>query len=307
MTGEETDADVLLLEQELLLESDSRGDDAFEPNGDVLLLDTPLAAAGPLMAIDIGQVRGTIKMPKSRLAPAKHDVKVAGSMTLERASPAEADQVTPKGRLQELLLMARHAAAEYQADEARTRKSLYATLAHAYDLSLVVDQDPRGYARLLDEAGLKMQDRAPMTPILNLVFAPDYDKTRLTEYAAVLAYGHRQLILPSRFRDFLEQAKGGLKGIIEIERLFRKGAEGAVRTSDRSEARVAIAKGLRRLSSRPFREFSTGDDEFFLVVARRTKDGAVMALGEVPRDIPLLERAARRLLSEQQVSASDAD
>ena len=36
--------------------------------------------------------------------------------------------------------------------------------------------------------------------------------------------------------------------------------------------------------------------EFALVMIRRTDEGAVVMLGEVPDDVALVERAARRLL-----------
>ena len=45
--------------------------------------------------------------------------------------------------------------------------------------------------KLIADAGLVVQERAPMTPVVKLVFGPDYDKTRLTEYAAVLSHAHR--------------------------------------------------------------------------------------------------------------------
>ena len=42
------------------------------------------------------------------------------------------------------------------------------------------------YAELLEESGREGQARAPMTPIVKLVFGIDYDKARLTEFAAAL-------------------------------------------------------------------------------------------------------------------------
>ena len=47
-------------------------------------------------------------------------------------------------------------------------------------------EEPEEYNELIEDSGLTVQDRAPMTPIVKLVFGHDYDKTRLTEYAAVL-------------------------------------------------------------------------------------------------------------------------
>src|SRR3546814_7342256 len=46
--------------------------------------------------------------------------------------------------------------------------------------------EPEDYAEILDDAGLKVQARAPMTPIVKLIFGAGHDKARLTEYAAAL-------------------------------------------------------------------------------------------------------------------------
>ena len=56
----------------------------------------------------------------------------------------------------------------------------------AYDFAVAAQRDPDDYAELLEDAGVKAQARAPMTPIVKLVFGIDYDKTRLTEFAAAL-------------------------------------------------------------------------------------------------------------------------
>jgi hypothetical protein len=143
-----------------------------------------------------------------------------------------------------------------------------------------------------------MQDRAPMTPILKLVLGADYDKTRLTDYAAVLTYGHRKLVPPGHFVQFLLHAEGGLKGIVTLERLLRNGEPGE--TAPRREPRLAVARRLRRLEGRSLDAFGMGDDEFALVIARRGANGTIAALAEVPRDVALLERAARRVFAEQQ-------
>ncbi len=71
--------------------------------------------------------------------------------------------------------------------EDRTRDALYEAIGRAYDFSLAAaEATGRGFAELLADAGLSTQDRAPMTPVVKLVFGADYDKTRLTEYAAAL-------------------------------------------------------------------------------------------------------------------------
>ncbi len=241
---DEPDSDVLVLEQELLLHGDCGGDTAFPVESDVLLLDTPLPAAGPVMTIEIGPVRRAHAMPEPHFGPIRSNSTVPAVSSAANSSPAAFERTSSEGHLGDLLLIARQAATAYRADEARTRKSLYATLASAYDLSLAAVQDPQGFARLLDRAGLKMQHRAPMTPILKLVFGSDYDKARLTEYAAVLAHGHRKLVLPGQFAEYLKQAKGGLKAIIERERSLRRGEDGSAQRAERIQPRRSIARRL---------------------------------------------------------------
>jgi hypothetical protein len=294
MASDTLPEDILELDQELLYDSDAGGGEAFPIEPDVLLLDTPAPVAGPVMTIAIAPLRGSQRMPEPSFGPAGK----AGLGPKPVALPEADEEVVPVGHLDELLRIARESADAFGADEARSRKSLYATLAAAYDLSVAVMQDPRGYARLLDQGGLKMQDRAPMTPILKLALGADYDKTRLTEYAAVLTYGHRKLVPPGHFVQFLLHAEGGLKGIVALERLLRSGEPGE--TAPRREPRLAVARRLRRLEGRSLDAFGMGDDEFTLVIARRSANGTIAALAEVPRDVALLERAARRVFAEQQ-------
>ena len=62
-----------------------------------------------------------------------------------------------------------------------------------------------GYAELLEDAGLKAQARAPMTPVVKLVFGSGYDKGRLTEYAAALSWARRQDLPAGALRERLEE------------------------------------------------------------------------------------------------------
>ena len=48
-----------------------------------------------------------------------------------------------------------------------------------------------------------------MTSIVKLVFGADYDKTRLTEFAAALNYAQREQIDFGGFEAFLNVADGG--------------------------------------------------------------------------------------------------
>ncbi|MBS1239460.1 MAG: hypothetical protein H6R45_166, partial [Proteobacteria bacterium] len=89
------------------------------------------------------------------------------------------------------LASARELALVAQSNEDRSRAALYDAISRAYDFSLAAESDPQEFARLLAASGLAKQDRAPMTPVVKLVFGADCDKTRLTEYAAALSFAHR--------------------------------------------------------------------------------------------------------------------
>ena len=64
---------------------------------------------------------------------------------------------------------------------------------------------------MLADAGIKAQARAPMTAVAKLVFGVGCDKTRLTEFAAALQWGHRQNLPLGGFtltdEDFAELTK----------------------------------------------------------------------------------------------------
>ena len=135
-----------------------------------------------------------------------------------------------------------------------------------------------------------------MTPVVKLVFGADYDKTRLTEYAAVLMHAHRRSVAPGTLATFLREADGGLKGVVAEERRLRKQEQG--KPSDgRKAVRPALADKLRALEPLELAELEEADGaEFALVMVRRTPTGAIEIIGEVPDDVPLVERAARKLL-----------
>ena len=89
--------------------------------------------------------------------------------------------------LADRLWAARETAETVKAGEGRTRSALYQALSLAYDFAVAAGENPDEYAELLEESGVKAQVRAPMTPIVKLVFGIDYDKARLTEFAAALS------------------------------------------------------------------------------------------------------------------------
>ncbi len=193
------------------------------------------------------------------------------------------------------LAAAREMAAAAHTSEDRTRTALYEAIGRAYDFSLAAAEAPHEFDELLTDAGLTMQDRAPMTPVVKLVFGADYDKTRLTEYAAALGHAHRLGLARGGLGEFLASAEGGLKGVVRAERRLRK-EEAGKDVEPLDAPRQALAKKLRAMPERDFSTIPTEGSEFALVMIRRTDAGDVVMLGEVPDDVALVERAARKLI-----------
>ncbi|MEZ5680952.1 MAG: hypothetical protein R3E14_06605 [Erythrobacter sp.] len=201
----------------------------------------------------------------------------------------------PEG-LYDCLAAARELAQTAQNTEDRSRKALYSAVGLAYDFSLETESDPEGFDELLNDNGLTVQERAPMTPVVKLVFGADYDKTRLTEYAAVLMHARRIGLERGSLAKFLHEADGGLKGVVNAERRARKEEQGKP-VEDENGVRSALAKKLRKIDPVDFDALDEDGPEFALVMVRRTPEGELVVLGEVPEDIPLVERAARKLLA----------
>jgi hypothetical protein len=188
--------------------------------------------------------------------------------------------------LADRLWAARESAEVCKQADGRSRAALYRALAMAYDFAVAAKRVPDDYSEILDDAGVKAQARAPMTPIVKLVFGVDYDKTRLTEFAAALSYAERENVDFGDFQQFLEQADGGLKGLVAAERKAR-------RPDKPAEDKVEIAKAaLRSAPPIALAQLPT-NEEFALVLTRRNADG-VHEVVELVADAAMLERALRR-------------
>ena len=198
--------------------------------------------------------------------------------------------------LGDYLASAREFAQLARTSEDRTRNALYDAIGRAYDFALAAAAEPQEFAELVEDAGLSVQERAPMTPVVKLVFGVDYDKTGLTEYAAALGHAQRIGLEQGMLADFLRKADGGLKGVVHEERRLRRTESGKPVAEAASGPRKSIARKLRAMDPRPIAAIDRNGDEFALVMVRRTEDGEVVLLGEVPRDVAMVERAARSLL-----------
>ncbi|WP_338241956.1 PAS domain-containing protein [Aurantiacibacter hainanensis] len=198
--------------------------------------------------------------------------------------------------LADWLAAAREMAQTAQNSEERTRSSLYEAVSRAYDFAVAALDAPEDFAELLSDSGLTMQERAPMTPVVKLVFGVDYDKTRLTEYAAVLSWARRTGVERGALGDHLKTAEGGLKGVIAAERAYRREQDGKPAAPKPRGPKKSVVRKLRAMEPRRLESLGGEGEEFGLVMIRRSETGEVLVLGEVPANAALIEKAARELL-----------
>jgi hypothetical protein len=185
--------------------------------------------------------------------------------------------------LADRLGIARDSADAARGADQRSRAALYRALGLAYDFALAAEADEEGYSELLEDAGLKAQARAPMTPVVKLVFGSDYDKSRLTEFAAALSWARRQALPSGALRERLESE--GLKSLVQAERRARR-PEPKPDTGDSARAALRAARPLGHVDI-------PGKAEFVLLIARRDEVGGLAVLGPVA-DEAMLERAIRK-------------
>lgn len=174
---------------------------------------------------------------------------------------------------------------------AANRAALYDALGLVFALYHALEADLDRYGEILAAAGVTRQDRAPFTPVLKLVFGVDYDKTRLTEYAAALAYAHAQGQTPESLARFIAGQEGGIKGCVKAERENRRA--GSSQTGARQLA-DAIDR-LMRLNALDLAAVDIPEDgEFALLLARRRAAGGVEPIRILPEGRGGIEAAIRR-------------
>lgn len=319
--------DILILDNELILDWENGGEGATVTEPGVLLLSNEIPPEPVVKTIDVGQRISIRDLPEFNIGagrafgsgivlgrkdhqpprrvhrPARDDMPspVAVVVPVARdvdAAARSAFQDAGLRDLVELLSEARQFAINYGTMKARTHTALYVALGRTYDLAVHAEGQAEDYARLIEKAGLPVQERAPYSPIVKLVFGADYDKTRVAEFAAAITYGRRKKLSAGEFFRFLNECEGGLKAVVRLERLIRKGDGGVGDGRARIAARPAIASKLRKISPKAWVDVSMQGDEFALLVVRRLPDCSIAIVGEVPRDIALLEKAARKLLAD---------
>lgn len=215
----------------------------------------------------------------------------------DHAALPESASLAEPASLADWLAAAREQALQARSVEDRTRSALYEAIGRAHDFALAAAASPDDFTAMLEDAGMASQERAPMTPVVKLVFGADYDKTRVTEYATALVHAQRIGLGYGALAAYLARSEGGLKGVVAAERLLRRKQEAQPQpAASFTGPRKAIANKLRAIAPRGFDAITPEGDEFALVMVRRIADGAVVMLGEVPGDSALMERAARRIM-----------
>ena len=201
-----------------------------------------------------------------------------------------AEPLDDEASLADWLCAARDSADNAAVCVERSRWALYSAIGQAYDFYLMTEQYPEDYQILLEDAGLVVQERAPMTPIVKLVFGADYDKTRLTEYATALKYAQRNAIAKGALGDLLRQHDGGLKAIVYAEREANRPS--GLLSKARTVGENLLAK-LRSAPSRQLQEIDAGDSEFVVLVARKDLAGELTIVGPVRADDKLTSRVLK--------------
>ena len=211
----------------------------------------------------------------------------AGFDSPDRTVDGDTDHPAFAGSLDDRLMMARESAAAVRAADTRSRAALYRALGRAHDFSLAAAEAQAEYAAMLDQAGIVGQARAPMTPVVKLVFGADYDKTRLTEYAAVLQHAARNGIGSGGLPMFLDMFDGGVKAVVAAERAARKPAAVTPSPAQSLADRPAIAHVSLDTGATP--------GTLVVLVARVAADGTLDVVGSVANDPALAKRALSAL------------
>ncbi len=219
----------------------------------------------------------------------------APAADLSQPENASVQDLPSDAGLHDCLASARELAQTARASEDRSRHALYAAVGRAYDFSLASKDEPEEFNELIEDSGLTVQERAPMTPVVKLVFGHDYDKTRLTEYAAVLSHAHRLELERGSLADYLGKADGGLKGVVNAERRLRR-EESGKEVENEGDVRAQLAKKLRELEELSLEALSGEGPEFSLVMLRRDGTGKIAFIGEIDDDVSLIERAGKKLV-----------
>jgi hypothetical protein len=233
----------------------------------------------------LGELLDTVaeEEPLELIHPVPAEAYAASGEAADEVPEIELDE---SAGIADRLWAARESAEALKAADARSREALYRALGRAYDFAVSSKDHPDEYAELLEDSGVKAQPRSPMTAIVKLIFGIEYDKARITEYAAALSFAEREQVELGGFTAFIEAQAGGLKGLVAAERAARRPEARADTKTEKARERLRAARPL------PLDQIRS-DGEFALVLTRRTIEGTHEPVAVVD-DPAILERAIRR-------------
>lgn len=203
---------------------------------------------------------------RPRLAPMIEDdvYELDADAALGESSPADSDM-----GLADWLAAARVLADSAAQANARGHAALYQAIGRAWGFAQAAEQHPDDYAELLEEAGITATARAPMTPVVKLVFGIHHDKTRLAEYAAILGHAQREQIPPAVLPTYIAGYDGGMKALLRDIRAMNRSGQSAKPTIDAG----AVLRSVEAFGSIDWPEAPEGD--YVLLLARREADGTL--------------------------------
>ncbi len=212
---------------------------------------------------------------------------VEAAAEIDDADPVSGDPGVG-AELADWLALARETAERARSADSRSRSALYQAVSKAWDFALAAEAQPDAFAELLEDAGLKAQARAPMTPVVKLVFGAGYDKTRLAEYTCVLAHAKDEGIARGNLVAYLDGYPGGLKGLVKDARARRSAAGPATETSEEKLAMLRSAQPALIL------EHDAGEAEFVVLLARAMPGGHIGIVAKAADDAALVARLAKK-------------
>lgn len=196
--------------------------------------------------------------------------------------------------IEELVEDARELAIEARDSESRSHAALYRALSITYDIAIAAIDEPIAFERMIAAAGIVRQERAPMTPVVKLVFGRDFDRKRIAEYAAVLRQAQRLCLAPGMVEQWIAGSEGGIKAIVAAERQER---QPALRVDPAASARARLREqpAIATIDGDGFAIEGSDEDGFVLLVARRNIDGRVSIIAPVDGDSRLIDRVLKRV------------
>ncbi len=231
------------------------------------------------------------------VATKRADLPIVGELKLSADQTIDTRHLTAtsKDHLARGLRECQGLALACQSHEQRSRTALYEALERAYQFHFEAISDLDAYNSLCASQDIKTTTRAPFTALVKLIFGTDFDKTRISEYAACLSYAKRLDRKPGTLRELIESTDGGLKGCVKAERCARRGE-----TKAKQDGLASAKEVLCNLE--PIAEISAqagAQEDFLLLLARPHPERSgrlqvLKVLDEKPYVLePIIKRAVK--------------